>query len=252
MNRFLLAFALVFVTSTSALADEICADRPAKATGTCTVKKGHWLVTDQTMVTTNHGTDQYLILAPTIKYGLTQRLDLEAYMPLVETETNHSGSETGNGNLTLRAKYKIVYTGPLEFGIEPFITAPTGYHEFSNKVVQGGALMPIGYRVAPDSVWLFGLDPEVDIVRNSGGNGTHIATQQVASLTRTITSKFTVSGELWTEYNFDPHGTIRQYSSDIVFAYVIAKHFEIDTGANFGLNRSTPATQVFVGLSKRY
>jgi hypothetical protein len=252
MIKTLALVATLAAVATPALADEICADRPAKATGTCTVKKGHLSVSDTVSVSTLHGTDQYQILAPTLKYGLTNRLDIEAAMPLAETVSSHSGTITGNGDLTLRAKYKIVYTGALEYAIMPFVRAPIGYHGLSDKVVEGGAVMPIGFRVSPNSTWLLGFDPEVDVLKDKVGNGTHIATQQVVSLTHGLTNRISVAGELWGEYNYDPtRGTIRQYSSDIMFCYVIAKHFEVDTGVNYGLNRNT-ATQFFVGISKRY
>jgi hypothetical protein len=248
----------------AAMADEICSDRPDKATGTCTVKEGHWNFTDTVQDSSFHAngtdTDQYLFLAPTIKYGLNQRLDLEAYMPVVENITSHTGTSktevTGNGDLTLRAKYKVMYTQggggpPLEFAIEPFVRAPTGHHGLTDRVWEGGVLIPVGYRLS--NTWLLGFDPEVDFLKDKVGSGTHLATQQVVSLSHSVSGPLTISGELWTEYNFDPaRGTIRQYSADLVFAYVLAKHFEIDTGVNLGLNRNTPATQFFVGISKRY
>jgi hypothetical protein len=254
---------LIFI-ATKAHADEICADRPSKATGTCTVKQGHWNISDNTQVgfsdNAGVGTTQNLFLAPTLKYGVNQRMDVEAYMPLLQETISHSATSksdvTGNGDLTLRAKYKIVYadghyTGPLEFGIEPFIVAPIGHQALTDHGFEGGALMPIGIRLSPE--WLLGFDPEVDVLRNKIGEGTHLATQQIVSLSHSLTNKLTVGGELWGKWNFDPiHGTVKQVSSDLVFTYVIAKHFELDTGANIGLNKDTPKTQVFAGFSKRF
>ena len=233
-----------------ALADVICDDRADKATGTCTVKDGHWLVTDNTLESSHDGTDTYLISGATLKYGVSQRMDVEAYMPLLEHTSGPGGSETGNGDLTLRAKYKIVYAGALEYSIEPFVRAPTGHSGLSDRGWEGGALMPIGLNIGHDL--LLGTDPEVDILRNKDGSGVHLATQQVVSLSRGVMTRFLVSGELWTDQNYDPIHTSRQYSADLVIEYVIAKHFVVDTGVNFGLNAQTPHTQLFVGLAKRY
>jgi len=56
-------------------------------------------------------------------------------------------------------------------------------------------------------------------------------------------------GELWSNFNFDNPRTIQQYSFDTAVAYIVRPNFQIDAGMNIGLNRDTPALQVYMGAA---
>src|SRR5215469_6530871 len=67
----------------------ICADRPTKSNGPCTVDQGHWqveadLVNAAFMHAGGLTTDTWLILNPTLKYGLTRNLDVEVNIDPLE------------------------------------------------------------------------------------------------------------------------------------------------------------------------
>lgn len=64
--------------------------------------------------------------------------------------------------------------------------------------------------------------------------------------------KATVYAELWTAQNFDPAGTVQQYSADVAVAHLLIPVWQLDAGGNFGLNRNTPDAQVYLGLSTRF
>jgi hypothetical protein len=57
---------------------------------------------------------------------------------------------------------------------------------------------------------------------------------------------------LWTAQNFDPAGTVAQYSADFAFARALRPTLQLDFGGNFGLNRATPGAQLYVGVSTRF
>ena len=63
---------------------------------------------------------------------------------------------------------------------------------------------------------------------------------------------FTLYGELWGDWNFDPAGVIRQYSADAAIAYGVTPYLQLDAGANFGLNRYTPGSRPYVGVSQKF
>lgn len=65
-------------------------------------------------------------------------------------------------------------------------------------------------------------------------------------------SKLTMFGELWTQQNLDPAGHTQQYSFDTAAAYLVTRTLQIDIGGNFGLNRQTPGSQVYLGISSRF
>ena len=75
---------LVLCAARAAAADEppICADRPGKGTSTCTVPAGHWQVetglADWTLDKSGGERDTSLVIGETtVKYGLTDRSDIE-------------------------------------------------------------------------------------------------------------------------------------------------------------------------------
>ena len=110
---------------------DLCPDRPGKGTSPCTVDQGHWqLEVDaadgtfqrQSGVTT----DTWLIAAPTLKYGVTDRLDLEASVIPYERLRTHDPSGTttdsGVGDVNLLLKWAPAGNG----GDAPFILHEDG------------------------------------------------------------------------------------------------------------------------------
>src|SRR3954451_20705749 len=80
-----LGLALAPTVPATAKADPICADRPGKAFAPCTAPQGRWQletdIYDQTWDRSGGAsTVTTLYSNPTLKYGLTDRLDLEAAM----------------------------------------------------------------------------------------------------------------------------------------------------------------------------
>jgi hypothetical protein len=61
-----------------------------------------------------------------------------------------------------------------------------------------------------------------------------------------------LAGELWTNVNLDPSGTVKQASVDAALAYAVSNSVQIDTGANIGLTRDTPDVELYGGLSLRF
>ena len=92
----------------------------------------------------------------------------------------------------------------------------------------------------------------VRVALEEGGGGHHVAMSQVVNLGTPIGDKFNVSAELWGQWDWDPTGTVTQYSADVAFAYLLNKNLQLDTGANFGLNRNTPGLELYVGVSTRF
>ena len=75
---------------------------------------------------------------------------------------------------------------------------------------------------------------------------------QVASLGWQATSKLNLSAELWGQWDWDPAGTVRQYSADASIAYLANKRVQLDAGGNFGLNRNTPDVELYAGIAKLF
>lgn len=240
----------------------ICTDRPTKVYGTCTVEAGHLqLETDlfngAFLRLGGVTTDTYLVTNPTLKYGLTSKLDVEANIAPYVVVRSHDrfgeGATVGGvGDLYLRAKY-AAYSSPdgrFTFSVVPYVKAPIARAGIGNGEVEGGSAFAVGYKL--NDLWTLALAPEVDAYADADGSGRHVNHVEVINLGRSLPHNVTVSGEVWGDWNYDPAGTIRQYSADVAAAWGLTKFLQLDAGLNFGLNRYTPGVQAYVGVSRKF
>ena len=239
----------------------ICTDRPTKANYACTVDVGHVQyeadVFNAAFLRLNGvTTDTYLATNPTLKYGVTSNLDVEANLsPLEVVRTSDRQGEdrtlAGVGDLILRLKYDFLNTigDKLQVALIPYVKAPTARIGIGNGVVEGGTLLPINYKLT-DAIILTTV-PEVDALLDSTGGGRHLNTAQLVNVA-VIVKKFTVYGELYGDWNFDPARTLRQYSADVAITYGVTDTLQLDTGVNLGLNRQTAGVQAYLGVSQKF
>jgi hypothetical protein len=237
----------------------ICTDRPTRSSSVCTVPAGAVQIESDLGNWTRNSdsgvrTDTILYVNPTLKYGLGARTDLQ--LNIAPYVTVHSKSEGvtdktgGVGDLYVRLKQQLTDgTGKVQAAIIPYVKAPTAKLGIGNDTWEGGAVAPVVFSLP--SGWSLNFSPELDILSDSDGSGHHVQAIGTANLSRTF-GKATVYAELWTAQNFDPAGTAHQYSADAAIAYLITPRWQIDLGANFGLNRFTPDTQAYLGLSTRF
>jgi len=242
-----------------------CTDRPTKSTGTCTVDAGHLQIeTDLVNFTDDRWglatTQTWLYTNPTLKLGVTNTLDLELNIAPWETITSRdhvSGARTtvsGVGDLYLKAKLNLLGDdgGDVSVALQPYVKAPTARAGIGNGQVEGGLIVPVV--IALPAGWSLNIAPEADALANAAGEGDHVNIAGLLCFSHPVSKTLTASVEVWSDYNFDPQGAIRQYSFDLGLAWVPASHpnVQLDGGINFGLDAATPAEQVYVGVSKRF
>ena len=243
---------------------DLCTDRPTKSSAPCTVDAGHFQIeADLFNVTLSRSggvnTNTYLFTNPTLKYGITSSLDIEATLaPVVEIttrvrDTNVKTDDTGVGDLYVRAKLNLAGNGGGNFGIAiaPYVKIPTAGAPIGNGVVEGGVLAPIS--ISLPAKFSMALDPELDILKNALDDGRHANLINLVAISHAA-GPVTLSGELWSDVNFDPSGSVTQYSGDVAVAWAPKKlpDIQFDGGLNFGLNRATPAVQAYIGVSHRF
>ena len=269
MNRILPVALFAVLMPSAAFADDaapgapaspICTDRPTKATSACTVPEGSFqLETDLVNWTRNSDggtrTDTIFYTNPTLKYGVTGSTDIEANIaPYVTVRTHDSGGSNtigGVGDLYLRIKQRLTASDAKAlFAIEPYVKVPTAKNGIGNGKVEGG-VVGTGVFTLPDGFTLT-VSPEVDALIDGDLHGRHAQVVGAFNIGKTLSSKLTAYAELWTSQNYDPAGTIRQYSADAAFAYVVRSTLQFDAGVNVGLNRYTPDVQAYAGVSTRF
>jgi hypothetical protein len=248
---------LIAAAATAATPDfVICADRPAKANGVCTVPTAHWQLEasaiDWSRTTDGGGsrTDATSIGASTVKLGLSDRSDIEVgWTPYVLVRSRDAASSvSGVGDVVVRYKHRLAPAdGPVQLGLLPFVKLPTADRAIGNGQVEGGLAVPISFALAP-AVSLT-LGPELDLLSDADRHGYHPGIANVVNLGISAGPRLTLTAELWNSLNFEPAGTVRQWSADAAIAYAAGKRVQLDGGANFGLNRATPDVELYAGVS---
>ena len=241
----------------------ICTDRPTKSNYACTVDQGHFqyeadIANGSSFHQDGVTTTTWLIINPTIKYGLTPTIDLEANFSPFESIRTHdrNGSTTqdvsGVSDLYLRMKYNFLTTenGIWQATILPYIKAPTAPTGVGNGAVEGGLILPVNYKLS-DTLTLTTV-PELDFLKNAVDDGRHANTAQLINLGWSLPGNFTLYGELWGDWNMDPTGTVSQASADTALAYGVTPYLQLDVGMNFGLNKNTPNVQGYIGISQKF
>jgi hypothetical protein len=184
-----------------------------------------------------------------VKAGITDRLHLELDLPAY-VDVRHGPSGLGDSALAL--KYRLTKdSAPVQFALRPFVKLPTARHALGNGKVEGGVAF-LADSTFPGSPVGWDIAPEVDLVADADGSGYHLATTAAASAGVPLSTRLTLSAELWSAWDFDPAGTVRQYSIDGAVAYLLGRDVQIDAGANFGLNRNTPDVEIYSGVAVRF
>ena len=203
-------------------------------------------------------TDTYVLAAPTLKYGVTDAVDLEASLaPATVVRTSGpagapSRTLSGVGDLYLRVKVSLADdpAGRFDAAILPFVKAPTARAGIGNGAWEGGVIAPLVFKLKGD-LYLT-LDPELDLLKNDAGDGRHLGMAQLVNLSWEVSKTVTLLGELWSDVDFRPHSTVVQYSADLAATRALAHDVQLDIGVNIGLNRDTPAVQAYAGISHRF
>ncbi|HEY5105766.1 MAG TPA: transporter [Caulobacteraceae bacterium] len=243
----------------------LCTDRPSKSASPCTVDAGHFQVESDVFnftADTSGGatTNTYLLSNPTLKLGLTNTLDVELSITPYEVitvrdhATDARSRAEGIGDLFAKVKWNLLGDdgGNIGLAISPYIKIPTANGQIGNRAVEGGLVGLTSFTLPKG--WSLNLDPEVDVLRDATDGSRHINLQAPLSLNHAVSKEVTATLELWADANFDPVGTITQASFDLGLAWIPTKipTFQLDGGVNFGLDRSTPAAQLYIGASKRF
>lgn len=238
----------------------ICTDRPTKSNAACTVPEGMVQMEADLFSWTRLAagparTDVLVYTNPLVKFGLGPNSDIQFNIaPLVEVRTRTSGqtaSQTGIGDMTVRFKQRLTDPGDkVQVALLPFIKAPTAERGVGNGEWEGGLIMPVQMPVGRATLTLV---PQLNLLADAlAPEDRHLEFQGVVNLAMSVAPRTTLAGEIWTSQNWDPAGTVRQYSADAALSYLLSDELQIDIGGNFGLNRATPDVQLYVGVSAQF
>ena len=251
--------AALLLAAAAASEAPICADRPSKANGTCTVPAGHVQVETGLIDWTRDRsagdrTDVTRWGSTFVKSGIGGSSDLELGVTPFETVRVRGADHatlSGVGDAVVRWKQRLsAADAPVQVALIPFAKLPTASHNLGNGKVEGGIAVPLNTAVAKAVTLTIG--PELDLRADADGHGYHAAMVQLVNLGWQATSKFALGAELWAQWDWDQGGTRRQASADVSAALLLADDLQLDGGMNFGLNRQTSDLEVYAGISRRF
>ena len=236
-------------------------DRPTKSNGPLTVDAGRFQY-ETDLVNYLHSklggvsTRTYVALDPTLKVGLTRRVDLELqFNGYTNTRVLDSGATVsradGAGDLVVRSKVNLFGNdgGAAAMALIPFVKLPTAARALGNNQIEGGLIMPIALTLPAGFALV--VVPEIDVLKNNNDRGKHVNVTGVVDLGYSINKRLTVFGELYSAAGADAH-TPPVYTADAAVAYLLTNSIQLDAGANFGLNRNAPNLQIYTGISQRF
>jgi hypothetical protein len=251
-----IGFALAAGSAQAQELRDFCAERPGKATPPCVVDKGHAMVetglVDAVFVRGQDHSDLYALGATAFRWGVSPRFEIGLdWIPLVVDRERGQESRTGVGDAALDVK--AILTDPEAKGLavaaQAFVIAPTATKGLGAGGWVGGLRLPVGTPLSPDTD--FALTPELDLVRDADGHGSHLAWAAAAGVSHGFGAT-TLGVEVWGMVDDDPAERTYQASLDLSAARMFGDSAQFDGGVNFGLNRTTPDVEVYVGIAKRF
>ncbi len=246
-----------------ALLRRFSADRPSQSTGPYTVDAGHvyfettalgYLHDDQGAVEVR----AWNALPFNLRLGLTSNLEADfAFDGYLHQETRDRAAgatdrRDGVGDFIFQLKINLFGndSGPVSFGLIPFVKFPTNTNGLGNDSVEGGLSVP--FQASLSAGFTLGLQSGVNFVRNAADTGYDPAFVNAVLLGHTLfTDKLSSYAEF---YSVVTRGNATTHAAffDTGLVYQIAPNVALDLGCNFGLTRAAPDFQPFTGLSIRF
>jgi len=244
---------------------EMSTDRPDQTESPHTVDAGHWQIeTDLLNYTRDRDrsgggdvrTSDLSVAALNLKYGLTGRVDLQLMIdPYVSSRVEDrlagtSDKVSGFGDITTRLKINFWgnYGGPTAFAVMPFVKWPLSVSGVRNGETEGGVIFILGYELPGG--WGSAVMTEVDWV-SDGAGGRDVEWINSITFAHDLTAKLGGYVELFTVTGNAP-GFKWRGQLDVGLTYDLTDSIQLDVGCNFGVTRSAPDYQPFVGFSRRF
>lgn len=239
---------------------ELSTDRPDQTESPYTVDAGHWQFEfDFANYTLDREagvrTEVWNVSPVNVKLGLTDSTDIQFIFDSYTRERIHTAGTTTTtrdwGDLTIRLKQNVWGndSGDTAFAAMPFIKVPLQLGNAGNDLVESGLILPLG--VALPGGWGMGVMTEFDLLADTTGNDRHLEWINSITFSRDLTSRLGGYVEFFSAHSYES-GTDWLAQADVGLTYAINADTQLDGGCNFGVTRSAPDVQPFIGLTLRY
>lgn len=242
---------------------ELNTDRPDQTESPYTVDAGHFQVEMDFFKFTydRHSpdglrTEVWNIAPVNLKVGLLNNVDLQIVLDdHVKVRTRDAIARTtervsGFGDITTRLKINFWGNdgGPTAFGLMPFVKLPLDASNLRNGKTEGGLIVPLAIELPGG--WGMGLMTEVDFVSDDTG-GYDSEWVNSITLSHDLIGKLGGYVEFFSVVGNAP-GFDWQGQVDAGFTYGLTDNVQFDAGCNFGVTKSAPDYEPFIGFSIRF
>ena len=235
-------------------------DRPPKANSPYTVDAGHFQYETDIAVfgygnTDGVKTEDWTVVDPTLKLGLTNTIDAELqitpYESVVTKSAGNTTSVSGIGDTFARLKINVLGDdrGAVAVALLPYVKIPTAQSGLGNGSIEGGLILPISIS-APGGFTVIVM-PEGDYLKDTAGRGYHVAFDFLINVSHALGKRWTFYTELFTSQSFQSQDR-PVYTLDAALTCALTPNLQLDFGGNFSLNDVAPRTQLYMGLSQRF
>ena len=255
MNRAGVLLLAIYASTASAasMADprDFAPDRPSRSDSPITVPPAYVQIESDFASYTDMG-QQLQVLDPTLKYGLTDRTDIEVQIGGLNFERGPGGHTAGFGDVTVRGKINLLGDdgGDIAAALIPYVKIPTARSPIGNGQVEGGLNAPVLF--ALPAKFQLTLEPEIAVLKNAVHDGKQASFTAVANLGRTIVGDLSGFVEIYVQTYTDDRAPGPMATFDTGLAYAVTKTLQVDLGASVGLNHTTPGVNVYSGIAARF
>lgn len=241
---------------------EMSTDRPDQTESPYTIDAGHLqLEMDFVKLTYDRHssdgvrTETWNVAPLNIKLGLLNNVDLQIILDnYVSERTREEGvvsRASGFGDITARLKVNLWGNdgGTTALALMPYIKLPLSDSNLRNGQTEGGIIIPLAVKLPGG--WGMGVMTEVDFVSDDQGghdtewvNSITFAHDIIPDRLGGYVEFFAVVGSA---PGFDWQGQV-----DVGLTYALTDNVQLDAGCNFGVTRSAPDYQPFIGASVRF
>lgn len=243
---------------------EFSTDRPDQTESPHTVDAGHFQMEADAVTAefdrdrTNGGDVRSTSWGSSInlKAGLLNNVDIQfvldpyAHSRVEDRVAGTVDQTSGVGDLQTRLKINLWGNdgGTTAFAVMPFVKWPLSASEVRNGRTEGGCIFILGCELPAG--WNVTAQHEVDFV--AGADRGH-DTAFINSITfgHDIIGRLAGYVEFFSLVSTAPESPW-QGQADIGFTYALNKHTQLDFGCNFGVTRSAPDFNPFLGFSLRF
>jgi hypothetical protein len=240
---------------------DFCADRPGLGTPACTLDRGHVQLelglADWTLERTpGSRTDTVLAGDLLARIGVADHAEIQlgwtAYGHVRERAGGRVSRQSGAGDLFVALRRNLLRPdgSGTTLAVMPYGTIPVGGSAIGAGEWSIGVKVPFGFALG-DSVSL-AFTPQLEAAADSDRHGRHLAFGSVAGIGVSLAGSVDASLEFSAMRDQDPAGHATETLAGASIAWQPGGSWQLDAGANVGLNRQSADIELYAGVSRRF